>query len=167
MNQSDANALLAIIVKYASLASAENFTLHATQGVHMSAVLASARAVADNTRPCGYFQHSQMETSIVKIDADGWEFQKKDWIITSTPTGRLENVSEVEYVRLLKAFFRGAVVAAPNGDAAMMTGPIPAGFTGATNALGTATYTAVTNMRVLVSGGHGSNWQLITVYPVA
>jgi hypothetical protein len=71
-------------------------------------------------------------------------------------------------MRLVKAFFRsGNVVATPSATntLANMQGPIPAGFTGYTNAIGTANYQPVQNMRAIVS--KGTNWQLITIYPVA
>ena len=167
MNQTEANALLASIVSYASLASDTNFTLHASEGVHMSKTLAAARAVSDKSKLCGYFQHTVMETVTVRTDSEGYTLPKPQKI--SRPTKHSEDVNGVEYLRLIKAFFRsGSVTATPStasSTLATMKGPIPAGFTGYTNTLGTATYTAVTNMQAIVS--KGSNWQLVTIYPVA
>ncbi len=167
MNQTEANAVLASIVTYTSLASDSNYTMHASEGVHMSKTKASARAVSDKTKLCGYFQHNKLTTTIVKVDAGGYTLPKSGWIRTATPTGASEDVSDVEKLRLIKAFFRsGAVVASSTGTSSLATmkGPIPAGFTGHTNTKGTDTYTAVTNMVAIVS--KGTNWQLITIYPV-
>lgn len=166
MNQTEANALLASIKAYAALADDKNFTLHASEGVHMKKADAAARALAEPTKLCGYFQHDQVTTVTIKTQ-DGWDLPKSQWKTQSTPTGKSEDVSGVEQLRLIKAFFRGAKVKARPGNTpslATMRGPIPAGFTGYTNALGTDTYTAVSNMVAVVS--KGTNWQLVTVYPV-
>lgn len=168
MNQLEANALLASIKSYASLADESNFTIHASEGVHMSESLAKARAIDEPTKLCGYFQHGQVTTKVQKTDGQGWALPKASWTTVSTPTGRSEDVNGVEYMRLVKAFFKsGNVTASPGNTAALanMDGPIPDGFTGFTNKIGTTEYKQVTKMRAIVS--KGTNWQLITIYPVS
>lgn len=168
MDQTKADALLQSIVKYLSATDGGNFSSHATDGVHMSKTLASARALAEPTKLCGYFQHQEMTTTTVKVNEEGWQLAKKDWIQKRTPTGRWVDVNSVEYIRLVKAFFRtDKVVASPDPskpDLAIMKGPIPEGFAGYTNAIGTVNYVQVTNMRAIIR--KGVNWQLVTIYPV-
>lgn len=168
MNQTEANALLVSIIANAAGTDDGNFSYHAIEGVHMSKTQASARALADPTNLCGYFQHEQVRITTIKTDAEGWDLPPSGWIKRSTPTGLWENVSEVEYVRLVKAFFRtGQVIASPNriAELATMRGPIPRGFSGYTNVIGTANYFQVTNMQAIIRKGR--NWQLVTIYPVA
>lgn len=168
MNQMKADALLKSIATYASLASESNFTLHASEGVHMSKELAKARALEDTSKLCGYFQHDQMDIITKTKDDDGWDIPKKQQVKTFAANGISEDVSTVEYMRLIKAFFRdNTVTASPGSDdkIANMKGPIPANFTGYTNAIGTDTYTQVHNMKVVILSV--TNWQLVTIYPVA